>query len=99
MWAAAVGGFTSVFTAVEPGRGVIGWIRMILEAPLFAVLSRLTYTMYLVHFPIILWWLSWWTHPMEFNPASFTVPYLGFVLASLVSGLGLWLLVSESRTS
>ena len=73
---------------------MIGWIRMFLELPIFTVGARLVYAMYLIHVPIMYWWLAYWIHPMEFNVASFTVPYIGFVFSTIFASIGLYLLVS-----
>jgi len=96
MWAFAVSGFTIVFTSVPAGRGVIGWTRLFLEIPIFSVGARLVFSMYLVHVPLMFWWLAWWTHPVSFSPASITLPYMGFVFSSIIAAMGVYLLVSAA---
>jgi len=86
---------TLVFTATPPGFGLVGWVRKLLEMYLFTVVGRLTFSMYLIHGPLINLWIAYFNHPLEFNGVTFVVAYLGMIFATVICSLGVYLLVSK----
>jgi len=49
--------------------------------------------MYLIHNPLMYWFMAFFTHPMEFAPPLFTIFYLGLIIATIVASALLYLLV------
>jgi len=94
-WVVGVAATTLVLTNAATGRGMLGLLRSTLELPLFVVVSRLVYGMYLIHVPLMFWWMAFWTHQVQYNFMTLALPYIGFVSMSLASAAGLYLLVSS----
>jgi peptidoglycan/LPS O-acetylase OafA/YrhL len=85
---------TMLLTHAKPGRGVMGYIRFLLEAPIFTIIGRLTYSIYLIHLPIMYWNMAHWTHRTDFVAINIVHAYMGYILFSVLGATGLYLLVS-----
>jgi hypothetical protein len=62
-----------------------GLVQWFLEAPIFGYLSKLTFTVYLLHPTVLFIWIRSQTAPLHFNSVTYTANFLAIL--SFTSGL------------
>jgi len=72
-----------------------GPIQWFLEMPFFGYLSKLTYTVYLVHPTVLYIWLSSLTAPLHFGGVEFAMAFIGVLFFSTIIGFALHLCVEQ----